>query len=185
MRGSWICRGRTRKPVWYVYTRVTLRVCVCVCVCVCVRVCVRVCVCVCVGVCVLCDSRWHTCAGRDRFSVQPVWVRSAWGKAVTMCGVLSQTHRARTWACARHFFRRSQEPGTHDEICTFAKERFGADFDIMGKVDVNGSDVHPLYEFLKSEATGILGTTNIKWFVPSGEACFFCYSNSCVCVWDS
>lgn len=31
------------------------------------------------------------------------------------------------------------------------------------KIDVNGSEAHPLYTYLKSEAKGLLGTKAIKW----------------------
>ncbi|KAJ9060370.1 Glutathione peroxidase 2 [Entomophthora muscae] len=31
------------------------------------------------------------------------------------------------------------------------------------KIEVNGDNVHPVYEFLKSQKAGILGLTRIKW----------------------
>ena len=33
----------------------------------------------------------------------------------------------------------------------------------MAKVDVNGSTADPLYQWLKRQAPGVLGTTSIKW----------------------
>jgi glutathione peroxidase len=33
----------------------------------------------------------------------------------------------------------------------------------MDKIEVNGDDTHPLYEYLKKSAPGILGSKNIKW----------------------
>ena len=33
----------------------------------------------------------------------------------------------------------------------------------MGKVAVNGGETHPLYELIKSEASGFLGSTSVKW----------------------
>nr|CCD13344.1 unnamed protein product [Trypanosoma congolense IL3000] len=56
-----------------------------------------------------------------------------------------------------------QEPGTEKEIKEFACTKFKANFPIMAKVSVNGSDAHPLFEFLKKAKPGILGTTAIKW----------------------
>ena len=56
----------------------------------------------------------------------------------------------------------SQEPGTDEEIQTFCKSKYDVDFPVMKKIEVNGSNTHPLYEYLKSEKTGIL-TEAIKW----------------------
>lgn len=55
-----------------------------------------------------------------------------------------------------------QEPGSEDEIATFCESRFGVKFPMFSKVDVNGSDAHPLYKWLKSEKSGVLGGA-IKW----------------------
>ena len=55
-----------------------------------------------------------------------------------------------------------QEPGTDEEIQTFCKTKYDINFPVMKKIEVNGSNTHPLYEYLKSERTGIL-TESIKW----------------------
>ena len=55
-----------------------------------------------------------------------------------------------------------QEPGTDEEIQTFCKTKYDVNFPVMKKIEVNGSKTHPLYEYLKSEKTGIL-TEAIKW----------------------
>ena len=55
-----------------------------------------------------------------------------------------------------------QEPGSDDEIKTFCETNYGVDFPLFSKIDVNGSDEHPLYKFLKSEKGGLLGDS-IKW----------------------
>ncbi|MFS0886748.1 glutathione peroxidase [Aeromicrobium sp. 179-A 4D2 NHS] len=55
-----------------------------------------------------------------------------------------------------------QEPGTEDEISTFCESQFGVRFPMFAKVDVNGKDAHPLYQWLKSEKSGVLGGA-IKW----------------------
>lgn len=56
-----------------------------------------------------------------------------------------------------------QEPGTHEQIQEFCTSRFHATFPMMAKVEVNGEDSEPLFEFLKDSAPGILGTKAIKW----------------------
>ncbi|MBH47764.1 MAG: glutathione peroxidase [Halobacteriovorax sp.] len=57
----------------------------------------------------------------------------------------------------------AQEPGTEDEIKSFCETTFGVSFPLFSKVDVNGSDTHPVYEYLKEELPGALGTKAIKW----------------------
>ena len=56
-----------------------------------------------------------------------------------------------------------QEPGNADEIQEFCKLNFGVTFPLMQKVDVNGPDASPLFDWMKSEKRGVLGTTAIKW----------------------
>jgi glutathione peroxidase len=56
-----------------------------------------------------------------------------------------------------------QEKGNASEIANFCDLNFNISFNLMEKVDVNGADTHPIYQHLKSQATGILGTKNIKW----------------------
>ena len=55
-----------------------------------------------------------------------------------------------------------QEPGTNEEIQEFCQLNYGLTFPVMGKIDVNGRNAHPLYAYLKSEAGGLL-TDAIKW----------------------
>lgn len=45
-----------------------------------------------------------------------------------------------------------QEPGDEVEIGAFCEKNYGVDFPMFAKIDVNGSDAHPLYRYLKSEA---------------------------------
>ena len=56
-----------------------------------------------------------------------------------------------------------QDPGSNDEIASFCQLNYGVSFPMMAKVEVNGSDAHPLYQWLKTEAPGILGSKAIKW----------------------
>jgi len=55
-----------------------------------------------------------------------------------------------------------QEPGDEEEIAEFCEVRFGVTFPLFAKIDVNGTDAHPLYRWLRSEKGGVLGD-RIKW----------------------
>lgn len=57
----------------------------------------------------------------------------------------------------------AQEPGNADEIAEFCKINFGVTFPLMQKIDVNGPDASPLFDWMKNEQKGIMGTTAIKW----------------------
>ncbi|AFU98909.1 glutathione peroxidase [Simiduia agarivorans] len=56
-----------------------------------------------------------------------------------------------------------QEPGESDEISEFCELNFGVTFPLYEKVDVNGEQAHPLFNWLKAEAPGIFGSEGIKW----------------------
>ena len=56
-----------------------------------------------------------------------------------------------------------QEPGDENEIMNFCKLNYGVSFPVFEKIEVNGPNTHPLYEFLKSEEKGLFGTEAIKW----------------------
>ncbi|MFN4039828.1 MAG: glutathione peroxidase [Erythrobacter sp.] len=57
----------------------------------------------------------------------------------------------------------AQEPGSADEIAEFCKVNFGVTFPLMAKVEVNGAGASPLFDWMKKEAKGLMGTTAIKW----------------------
>ena len=57
----------------------------------------------------------------------------------------------------------SQDAGTNAEIATFCQRNFGVSFPMMSKIDVNGAQAHPLYQWLSAEAPGLLGSKAIKW----------------------
>ncbi|HOA93917.1 MAG TPA: glutathione peroxidase [Quisquiliibacterium sp.] len=57
----------------------------------------------------------------------------------------------------------AQEPGGADEIGAFCERNYGVGFPMFGKIDVNGSDAHPLYAWLTAQAPGLLGSEAIKW----------------------
>jgi glutathione peroxidase len=55
-----------------------------------------------------------------------------------------------------------QEPGDEADIATFCERNFGVTFPLFAKIDVNGDDAHPLYEWLRSEQSGLVGN-KIRW----------------------
>lgn len=57
----------------------------------------------------------------------------------------------------------SQDKGSNDEIAEFCQLNYGVSFPMMAKIDVNGSDAHPLYQWMAAEAPGLLGSKSIKW----------------------
>ena len=57
----------------------------------------------------------------------------------------------------------SQEPGSEEEIQGFCSTTFSTTFPLFSKIEVNGDNAHPLYNFLKSANPGVLGTEKIKW----------------------
>ena len=56
----------------------------------------------------------------------------------------------------------NQEPGDEAEISDFCERNFGVTFPLFSKVDVNGDDAHPLFDWLKDSKGGMLGS-KIKW----------------------
>jgi len=56
-----------------------------------------------------------------------------------------------------------QEPGDEGAISEFCELNFGVSFPLFKKVDVNGSNAHPLFVNLKKSAPGLLGSQGIKW----------------------
>ena len=57
----------------------------------------------------------------------------------------------------------NQEPGDADEIEQFCKVNFGLTFPLMQKVDVNGENASPVFDWMKAEAPGLMGSKAIKW----------------------
>jgi glutathione peroxidase len=57
----------------------------------------------------------------------------------------------------------AQEPGDAEEIANFCSTTYDVDFPLFAKIDVNGPQAEPLYDFLKRQKRGIFGTLNIKW----------------------
>jgi glutathione peroxidase len=57
----------------------------------------------------------------------------------------------------------SQDAGSNEQIASFCQLNFGVSFPMMRKVEVNGAQAHPLYQWLVKEAPGLLGSKTIKW----------------------
>lgn len=57
----------------------------------------------------------------------------------------------------------AQDAGSNDEIAEFCQLNYGVSFPMMAKIDVNGAQAHPLYQWLTQEAPGLLGSKAIKW----------------------
>jgi glutathione peroxidase len=55
-----------------------------------------------------------------------------------------------------------QEPGSDAEIGAFCDSNYGVTFPVFSKIEVNGANAHPLYVWLKSQKSGLLGG-GIKW----------------------
>lgn len=55
-----------------------------------------------------------------------------------------------------------QDPGTNKEISEFCLINYGVSFPMFEKIDVNGENAHPLFQYLKQEAHGTLGN-GVKW----------------------
>jgi glutathione peroxidase len=56
-----------------------------------------------------------------------------------------------------------QEPGTEAQIQQFCSTEFAVSFPLFAKVEVNGANAHPLWQYLKGEQPGVLGSEAIKW----------------------
>jgi len=57
----------------------------------------------------------------------------------------------------------AQEPGDAAEIGQFCSLTYAVSFPMFAKIDVNGDNAHPVYQLLKADAPGVLGTEGIKW----------------------
>ena len=57
----------------------------------------------------------------------------------------------------------AQEPGDAEEIQNFCSLTYDVTFPLMAKIEVNGDKADPLYNYLKAEKPGVLGTKGIKW----------------------
>jgi len=56
-----------------------------------------------------------------------------------------------------------QEPGSDAEIREFCDANFNIQFPLFAKIEVNGEGAHPIFQYLKQAAPGVLGSEVIKW----------------------
>ena len=57
----------------------------------------------------------------------------------------------------------AQEPGDAAEIANFCSLTYDVTFPVFAKIDANGPEADPLFERLKKDAPGLLGSKAIKW----------------------
>ena len=57
----------------------------------------------------------------------------------------------------------AQEPGNAEEIASFCKLTYDVTFPVLAKVEVNGAGASPLFDWMKAEAPGLMGSKAIKW----------------------
>ena len=57
----------------------------------------------------------------------------------------------------------AQEPGDAAEIANFCSTVYDVTFPMFAKIDVNGATADPLFQRLKEDAPGVLGSRGIKW----------------------
>lgn len=57
----------------------------------------------------------------------------------------------------------SQDPGSNDEIQSFCQVNYGVSFPVLGKLDVNGEQTAPVYNWLKEKMPGLMGLKRVKW----------------------
>lgn len=56
----------------------------------------------------------------------------------------------------------NQAPGSNEEITSFCTLNYGTTFPRFAKIEVNGKNESPLYAWLKSQKSGVVGS-GIKW----------------------
>ena len=57
----------------------------------------------------------------------------------------------------------AQDPGSDAQISSFCELNYGVSFPMMAKTQVNGGGAHPLWQWLKGEKPGLLGSQAVKW----------------------
>ena len=57
----------------------------------------------------------------------------------------------------------AQDPGSNGEIAAFCQKNYGVSFPMMAKVQVNGPQAHPLWQWLREQAPGTSSDGAIAW----------------------
>ena len=78
---------------------------------------------------------------------------------VTFLFILAEGLRILAFPCNQFGY---QEPGTSEDIKNFATSKYNVEFDMFEKVNVNGSEAHPLFNYLKEKQAGTMFNF-IKW----------------------
>ena len=66
----------------------------------------------------------------------------------------------------------SQEPGTPAEIEAFARGKYGAEFPIFEKIEVNGPNCHPVYNYLRTYSSLYMKDKKVASEIPWNFAKF-------------
>jgi glutathione peroxidase-family protein len=76
-----------------------------------------------------------------------------------------------------------QAPGTSEEERDAALRKFGIEFDVMDKLDVNGDNAHPLYKFLRKQQP--VSVPRTKRTAPGSSAVEWCacHCRHCLTNW--
>ena len=61
---------------------------------------------------------------------------------------------------------KEQEPGTNEEIKAFAQEKYGAEFPLFSKIEVNGDNAHEIYKYLRRNSVLYDEETDLSLVVP-------------------
>lgn len=111
---------------------------------------------------------------------KPVSLASYQGKVLLIVNVASQCTFTKQYAELEQLYREfhpqgleilafpcnqfgEQEPGSEAEIQAFCDTNYHISFPLFSKVEVNGTNAHPLFNYLKEQAPGIFGSKKIKW----------------------
>lgn len=57
----------------------------------------------------------------------------------------------------------AQEPGDDAEVKNFCSLNYDISFPLAAKIDVNGTDEDPLWQYMKQQQAGLMGSRGIKW----------------------
>ena len=57
----------------------------------------------------------------------------------------------------------AQDPESAERIQAYCQKNHGVTFTLTEKIEVNGKNTHPVFEWLKTQAPGLLGSKSIKW----------------------
>jgi len=56
-----------------------------------------------------------------------------------------------------------QEPGTEEEIQSFCQKNYGVSFPLFSKVEVKGTELHPIYRWLTQKSLNGVEDAKVSW----------------------